>query len=61
MLCAVLLFVLSYRIQATAKTELYFPILTVGFYSGSLMVVGYIDAPDRCVYHGFHLGRTVTV
>ena len=42
MLCAVLLFVLSYQIQATAKTELYFPILTVGFYSGSLMVVGYI-------------------
>lgn len=42
MLCAVLLFLLSYRIQATAKTELYFPILTVGFYSGSLMMVGYI-------------------
>ncbi len=55
-LCAVLLFLLSYRVQPTAKTELYFPILTVGFYSGSLMMVGYIPGMMTLLTGVFTIG-----
>ena len=36
------LFIASYFIQANRRSEFYFPILCVGFYAGSLMMVGYI-------------------
>ena len=36
------LFIASYFIQANRSSEFYFPILCVGFYAGSLMMVGYI-------------------
>lgn len=41
-LISVLLFVSSYWLQPTRRSEFIFPILCVGFYSGSLMMVGYI-------------------
>lgn len=41
-LISLVLFISSYFIPATRRTEFYFPILCVGFYSGSLMMVGYI-------------------
>ena len=36
------LFIASYFIQANRRSEFYFPIVCVGFYAGSLMMVGYI-------------------
>lgn len=42
LLVSLILFLLSYRIKAHRRSEFYFPILCVGFYSGSLMTVGYI-------------------
>lgn len=36
------LFIASYFIQASRRSEFYFPIVCVGFYAGSLMMVGYI-------------------
>ena len=38
---SILLFILSYYLKATIKTERYFPILCIGFYTGSLMSIGY--------------------
>ena len=38
---SVALFMLSYYFKPTANTELYFPILCIGFYTGSLMSIAY--------------------
>lgn len=41
-LISIILFIASYFIQTSRRSEFYFPILCVGFYAGSLMMVGYI-------------------
>lgn len=53
---SILLFIASYFIQATRRSEFYFPILCVGFYAGSLMMVGYIAGMMTILTGVFSIG-----
>lgn len=59
-LFALLLFLMSYVIQATPKSEFYFPIICVGFYSGSLMMIGYIAGMMTILTGTFTMGSILS-